>query len=718
MIKGLNSLPDYQVSSSGIKQEDVQNTLAKSKQAVTDNFESNSAIKTAAGNTTDPSVMRNTMLLLPPLIIVNRFIDKLMGGAEEKSILTKAATLGDKIAQTLHLDKVFSDENTSRFAKFIKNNRFTKYFTNEYKAIPKNSFAKGSTLTEKYSQELISGLTEMKYNKNFSRLFQTGADKLSADSLKVLEGLGPLKTGVTPEYLTSVQKCLSEIATRTTDVDDWKVISALQEKITTFMQKDAAGKAKASTKGLADDIAAVLKKFNASKYNFGIPASKPLSSESLKVLSSVTSEAQSAVPIATDKLISTVDDIMSKGIDTVKKGTITSDPVDLSILKNKLKASDLQIGKTGIGKLFAKSGVKTKDLITYGGGLFSLIFTANALVQTIKATKEAPKGEKKSTFMHVLSEQYIGLLLFQPSINLLYKAGGNKYRGMTTEGRAALKELVQRTNANKNLTKEGFKIARLQKDLLLKGVDKDKVATLAGKTLAEAKNLAKGLKKEGTKIKFWEKPLKAAGKLLDTGLDSLKSPTRLGKIGGKLKGFAGGLGRLLIIMMVIQPFIQKPITKLCHKIFGEPKTYLAKNGQDTDKTDKKKQNTNTQAETANTQSQLTAVNPEETNLLKRYQKQETPAATQTQAQTSNQTQTQSAASPISAENQQQQQNNDEMAALNLFNKDKQTSSSQRYIPSIQVDSSYEDDKQKELEKQVNEILKSTDATLKRVKSSL
>ena len=66
------------------------------------------------------------------------------------------------------------------------------------------------------------------------------------------------------------------------------------------------------------------------------------------------------------------------------------------------------------------------------------------------------------------------------------------------------------------------------------------------------------------------------GKILDTGLDTVKSPTIAGKLKNKAKGFAGGFGRLILIMFVLSSALQKPITKLCHKLFGEPKSYIAK----------------------------------------------------------------------------------------------------------------------------------------------
>lgn len=736
MINNINSPNSYQVSSSGLKQDDIQKTLSKSKQAVSDNFESNSAVKTVGG-TKDPDVMRKTLLLLPPLVVVNRFADKLIGGTEEKSILTKVANVGDKISNVLHLDKLVSNETDSKVSNFMKNNRFFKYFSNDFKAIPKTSMAKSQTMAEKYSQELVSNLTELKYNPNFAELFTSGRNGLSQKTLQALEKLGPLKNAVTDDYLVSVMNALEDLAVKSIDDVDKTAITNLQSKIVDFAVKASEGNV-SSTKGLADDIAAVLSKFMSNeKYKDVVLSSKD---ETIKVLSSVSQKASST--LGTDQLIGVVDDIMSKGVDTIKQGSLTSDPVSLSTLQNKLKASSSKLGKTGIGKGLAKGTLKAKDVITFGGGLLSLAFTANAIIQASKAAKEAPKGEKKSTFMHVLSEQYIGMILFQPSINLLYKAGGNKYRGMTEAGRAALKDLIAKTNADETITKEALKVAKIQKDLLIKGVDKDKVATLTGKGLAEVKTAAKTLKNEGAKLKFWEKPLKLMGKILDTGLDKMQKPKFaklpvLGKVKipqPTLKGFVGGLGRFALIMFVIQPFIQKPITKLCHKIFGKPETYLKK--QEASSSANNAQQPQAVSAQPNAQQPAPAIqNPaevvnnnvnSETNLIKKWTLSPIDEANnQPQVQVQPQTVPNNGLNPLPAaaiSNAQsvsqplEPKQNEEIPALNLFNKDKKAENSERYIPSITPVQA--EDNEAALQAEVNSILKSTDSIIANSKKYL
>ena len=622
MVNGIGANHEYLVANTGLSSDNVQGKISKSKQVVTDNFESNSAVKTVAGNTTDPDVMRNTLLILPPLAIINKFIDDKMAGGSSSSLLAKLAGLGDKISNTLGLDKVLSKENGSKISDLISQNRFTKYFTKNYKANPKLSIAKGSSLKEKYLQELTSALK------------------------------GLASSEATKESIKNVESSLSK--------------------------------------------------------------------NTLEVMEKLVQGGKESASISTEKLLSAADDLVANGISSFREGGLIPKTTNISGISNKLKAVDMQMGKTVLGNFFAKGFLKSKDAITFGGGLLGLGFTANSIIQAIKAAKEAPKGEKKATFMHVLSEHYVGLLLFQPSVNFLYKAGGNKYRGMTVEARKALADLIKTTNANQSLTKEGYKIAKMQQKLLLKGVDKAKVAELAGKSLDEAKGLFQSLKNSGAKLKFWEKPLKSLATVLNTGLDTIKNPSSsvLSKAGNKIKGFAGGLGRFLIIFMVLQPLLQKPVTKLCHKIFGEPKSYLEKQ-----KATEAKNNAQNNTVSADSEK----ANANETNLLKLFSPEKKTASSNNQvnpqidakaqvqnpipAEKTQAQQTQAASGIASSQPLTPQKTTEQIPFLNLFNKDKGDKKYSGYIPSIEVDYSNQTNNDKELEQYVDQFIAAKDKEL-------
>ena len=142
------------------------------------------------------------------------------------------------------------------------------------------------------------------------------------------------------------------------------------------------------------------------------------------------------------------------------------------------------------------------------------------------------------------------------------------------------------------------------------------------------------------------------------------------------------------------------MTKLCHKLFGEPKEYLAKqNASNNDDKNSPKETDNIQSvqEPLQVSSPL-AFDPSksaDTNLLKKWTKQSelqsTVASTSIQAGD-----TQS----IKPNNSQE-----EIASLGIFKKDK----TDRYIPSIEP--FVPSDNSKELNAQVNEILKRTDKVI-------
>ncbi len=614
-ISNINS-NKYNLSNYGAKQVELKETLAKSKetleksketlekskQAVNESVSGNSAVLTATSGMNDKKSMYQTLSLVPVVYYADRFVNVKMAGNEATALLGKTANLGDKISSALKLDKFIEKIDGKKVSNFIKNNSFTKYFTEEFKAIPKSSMAKRQTLGEEYTTKLFTGL----------------------------------KDAITK------QNGLYEVATA----------------------KDS-----------------------------------PLKEETVKLLQKIK-ENEKLTTLPLKELCNASDDLIKNGIDTIKPGSLTSAPVRLSELRNKANAANLQTGKSAFGKLLAKANLKAKDTITYGGGLMSAYFLASAIINAVKATKEAPEGEKTSTLMHVLSEQYLGILLFQPSINILYKAGGNKYRGMSIEGRNALADLVKNANIKGDLTKEGLKVVNLQKKLLLKGVDKDKASQLAGKGLKEAKNLYKNLKKDGTKLKLWEKVLKGLGTVLDTGLDTVKL-----KKGPTVKGFLGGFGRFALIMFVIQPIIQKPITKLCHKIFGEPKAYLSKQNEGKDKGSK---NTKS-ASVAGSQ----IPNTSSTNLLNIYgNKNANQIPDNTQDLMGQKTQNPTNANVATGENE------NDIAALNLFNKDKKTEDKEeRYIPSTEVH--YDNtDQEAIIEAQLKEIRKKAYSAQKNIEKYL
>ncbi len=518
MTNILTALTNIQTIPQGQK-ETIQETLTKSRQAVTDSFESNSVGKIITDD--EPSSKQTAIMMVPPLMLLDNMVENRIRG--NKGLLKRIANIGDNISHKLNFDKLFSKKSASKLSSFLKNNRFFKYFTDDFKAVPKTNLARSVKMSDTYATELLTNIQNAIKMPEYSKV----ASSISAKTAKIIERI---------------------------------------------------------------------------------------------------SSAHDTASISHSSLISTAEELIAKGIDVVNPGSMLKKHKSLSASRNKLIASMSKMGNTGLGSTAAKAALKTKNVLTYGGGLLSLYFTASAIINAVKATKNAPKGEKTSTFMHVMSEQYVGLILFQPCTNLMYKICGNKYRGMTKDARTALKNLIKNTNNSETLTSEGLKIAKLQRNLLIKGVDKNKVMLLSKKSYSEARTLAKALSKQGSKLKLWEQPLKFAGRILSMGLDkmkkakSVKLPFKIPFIPSKIKipqptigGFIGGAMRLAIIMMVLQPLLQKPITKLTHKLFGEPKTYLNKQKNNAGATQNEQENYHILPKTP--QNKKT-----ETNLIRLYTK--------------------------------------------------------------------------------------------------
>lgn len=816
----------YTVANAGLKQDEVQATLEKTKQVAADSFESNSAVKTMSGATSTDGLI-GVLQVYPFLFLADKAVEAGMSKKGANGLLAKAASLGDKISNTFHLERFLSLKHAEKVSNFLKNNTFTKYFTKDYKAIAKSSMAKSKNLTQELIEQqtpqlIMENITDLKHNYHFATALKNGTVSLSDDILKIMDNVGNLKQPVSQQYLKEVSNMLDEMLTKLLGKTDLKVPSSLDEvskkciratkavyipnneeiqslvwlknKIDNILSgKETLNSSKQISELLCQNLS-ILKKLHP---EFSVISKNGISQKASETLfnSTLSNTDDVVATLSKEKVSAIADELISKGLGNGK----------LTGINNKLKASKLKTGNTLLGQLFAKGALKTKNILTYGGGAISLIFAAQAFSQAIKATKEAPKGEKKATFMHVMSEQYLGMILFQPSIALLYNTGGNKYRGMTPEGRQAFTELVNNVNktvdsaeiakiqqkllrkgadvngvksmtgkslaeakkiaseldggnvlvkalsfinapiktinkmlhqkdgisdlakdtiaeiakqskTNQPIIKETAKVAKLQSELLLKGVDKDKVATLAGKSIKEAKKLAKSMKGDGANLKFWEKPLKFAGKILDVGLDSIKSPTKLGKAGGKIRGFAGGFARFALIMFIIQPFIQKPVTKLCHKIFGEPKTYLAK--QQTEEGKKGKKSKKVKGEAPSTTQNTTNTQQTSTNLLDLWRnkqaadsqksvavnaKPQIATPQQNVVQNTKQQSVNTQQNTISAS--QIAQNTQEAIPAKKIS---DTQKTERYIPSIEV--SFSDD-QAELDKQAEIILKSTDSIM-------
>ena len=100
-----------------------------------------------------PEIMLKTAALMPPLLIADKFVNSTIGGKEENSVLKKIANLGDKIYRSM-------GKTGGKIGDIINNNRFVKYFTDDYSAIPRSSLAKGVVMPEVHlATELLTKIS-------------------------------------------------------------------------------------------------------------------------------------------------------------------------------------------------------------------------------------------------------------------------------------------------------------------------------------------------------------------------------------------------------------------------------------------------------------------------------------------------------------------------------------------------------------------------------
>ena len=163
-------------------------------------------------------------------------------------------------------------------------------------------------------------------------------------------------------------------------------------------------------------------------------------------------------------------------------------------------------------------------------------------------------------------------------------------------------------------------------------------------------------------------------------------------------------------MFIIQPLIQKPLTKLFHKIFGEPKTYLAKQNAEN----------NNQPNKASQNEQNKISDSTETNLIKKWTQPALPENNVINHNENNGIPSEiSSTSLVNANPSDSQplkpQKDDNIPALNIFKKEK-TENKSRYIPSIEP--VVIPDNSEEIQAKVDAILKSTDRVIEASKKYL
>lgn len=223
--------------------------------------------------------------------------------------------------------------------------------------------------------------------------------------------------------------------------------------------------------------------------------------------------------------------------------------------------------KTWLGKMLPKMSNIFLEGSTnrVAGGKFIAIMQAFWLAEVLMKTAKAEKGDKVKTFTERFTE-LLGFFIFMPmAIQLLHRAGGLQYAGMSKEQVSAYRKAVEAFNAKADAAKFASKAAYK----------------------AERKSL-RNMLNAGTKNPI-TKLLKRAGRVLTVGLEQLRpfSKTTAEKGAGFLtmarakdifrhpkywfKQAAGWPLRFGLVLITILPILNKIGVKTSHAIFGRPK---------------------------------------------------------------------------------------------------------------------------------------------------
>lgn len=266
-----------------------------------------------------------------------------------------------------------------------------------------------------------------------------------------------------------------------------------------------------------------------------------------------------------------------------------------------LKGLKSHVPATAMGKMLPKGMIRVLEGMTNGtaGGKLMMLMQAYIYANAIKATVEAPKGEKLKTFMENAIYDLGWYLMMPFGIGLMHKAGGLQYIGMSKEQVATYRKNVEAFNAK---AKVGGFASRAEYVSELKSLKAELKGGVAGLSF---KNSFKSFKafKEGVKGMFM-KPLKWAGRVVAVGLETPRGFVKA-ELAAK-KGFGAGVQRFFrnfkfnmknfaaypmrfgLFMFVIAPFLGKLCAKGSHAIFGRPTKSVL---DDEDKTKEKEAKT-------------------------------------------------------------------------------------------------------------------------------
>ncbi len=277
---------------------------------------------------------------------------------------------------------------------------------------------------------------------------------------------------------------------------------------------------------------------------------------------------------------------------------------------------DKVLPKSKLGKFFTKYA----NLITEGatnrvaGGKLVAIAQAIYLADVIyKSMKADGLSEKAKSFAERFTEMISFFVCMPMAIQLMHRAGGMQYAGMTPEQVAKYRRHLEAHNTK--AMSGGFK-TKAEWKASEKALKTELNAGVKNPFVKLCKRIGRIITVGLEQIRPWDKKdigiMKDGKKVYRKGLTAkLKDLLHHPKFG--IKQMAGYPMRIIIGMMVLLPFLSKIAVKGCHLIFGKPKNSILdeEKEQREDLTSQVAQN-NIPAQTPQQQAQ------ERANLLDKY----------------------------------------------------------------------------------------------------
>ena len=464
---------------------------------------------------------------------------KACGGEYEKSILGKATSLGDKIAESKFWARKIPKavlNGTEKGINGIKSLFSKSSVITAMKDTPARAekmMAKSeiiprdvrflhdfNEITEMYFGEKSPGLLSIfKKPKEWVDIYDLGLDKAEKEVLKKQFNVKRLS-----QLSNSKEAANWALLKRLGDIPDDEINRIINSADANVQVKNKLLKAL----NLMDDIQAIKK--NPEKY--------------VEKVREVTQKVRGRIKIGKDHY-------KFLGPFQMFERAIGCDHV-----ANRLHSTKLGIdggARTKLGRFFANAMHKIHRGLTFGGGKFGMfVFIVPHFILGLSNVKKADKSEKVGTFAKGMVDPISWVFTFPAAIAATYALGGIQYAGMGKDKVDMLHNIIDKFNATEFADKATYDKARKSLEKRIKALRRVKNENIITKTL---KGISKFFYQDLGKIKPFE------------GSNAIGNFVR--KLPNKLRNIGFEPLRFILALFVLESFFRGLIEKGTKLVFGK-----------------------------------------------------------------------------------------------------------------------------------------------------